>query len=90
MSRICIKARVTGRVQGVGFRYHTAHLGLTHLLRGYARNEADGSVTVMACGEKTQINALIAWLKQGPSSARVDSMHYQELEWQHFEGFKIL
>ncbi|MDU4094468.1 MAG: acylphosphatase [Pantoea sp.] len=71
MTQQCIKAWVHGQVQGVGFRYSTQmqaqQLGLT----GYARNLDDGSVEVLACGER--VEQLVAWLKAGgPRSARVD------------------
>lgn len=90
MNRICIKAKVSGRVQGVGFRYHTAYQGLTLSVNGYAKNEDDGSVTVLACGERAQVEKLITWLEQGPRSANVTSLQHQELEWQSMDGFKIL
>ena len=71
MAQQCIKARVYGRVQGVGFRYSTQaqaqQLGLT----GYARNLDDGIVEVLACGDNAQLEQLLAWLKAGgPRSAR--------------------
>lgn len=73
MTQQCIKAWVHGQVQGVGFRYSTQmqaqQLGLT----GYARNLDDGSVEVLACGERERVEQLVAWLKAGgPRSARVD------------------
>lgn len=52
MSQICMKANVKGVVQGVGFRFHTAHEGLKLGLTGYAKNLSDGSVEVIACGHE--------------------------------------
>ncbi|HFZ8995297.1 TPA: acylphosphatase [Citrobacter freundii] len=73
MSKVCIIAWVYGRVQGVGFRYTTQHEAKRLGLTGYARNMDDGSVEVVACGEKEQIDALMQWLKAGgPRSARVE------------------
>lgn len=70
MSR-CIRCRVSGRVQGVWFRGSTqqqaSRLGLT----GYAKNLADGSVEVVACGEEAAIEQLREWLWQGPKAAEV-------------------
>lgn len=73
MSRIAVIASVYGLVQGVGFRYHTQmqaqRLGVT----GYARNCDDGSVEVVACGDASAVEQLLAWLRQGgPRHARVD------------------
>nr|WP_086938627.1 acylphosphatase [Thaumasiovibrio occultus] len=89
MAKICKKFTVTGRVQGVGFRYHTAHEGLKLSLTGYARNQADGSVEVMACGEPAAIEKLEVWLAQGPRMARVDSLSGIEEAWRHFNGFSM-
>lgn len=65
------KVHVEGRVQGVGFRYYTEkeakRLGIT----GWVRNCADGSVEAMICGSEEQVNAMLTWLRHGPSSAEV-------------------
>ncbi|MBN2354234.1 MAG: acylphosphatase [Spirochaetales bacterium] len=64
-------ARVTGIVQGVGFRYSTVHeagrLGLT----GWVRNTNDGAVEVLAEGSPEAVAALTAWLRRGPPGAYV-------------------
>ena len=71
--------RVTGRVQGVCFRASTRteakRLGLT----GHARNLADGSVEVLACGSAQAIDALARWLAAGPPLARVDGVVAEEV-----------
>ncbi|PJJ58891.1 acylphosphatase [Hymenobacter chitinivorans] len=63
---------IQGRVQGVFFRQSTRaeaqRLGLT----GYARNNADGTVTIEAEGTPDALAALEAWCHQGPPAARVD------------------
>ncbi|MCM5703485.1 acylphosphatase [Larsenimonas salina] len=70
----CFKAWVTGDVQGVGFRHATAlkarELGVT----GYAKNLADGRVEVLAQGREERIEALRAWLNDGPRHASVDAL----------------
>ncbi|CAN5136000.1 acylphosphatase [soil metagenome] len=69
---IRVRAVVTGRVQGVGFRWsaraEAARLGLS----GFARNSPDGSVRVEAEGDADAVNALMDWLGHGPPGARVD------------------
>ncbi|WP_028023279.1 acylphosphatase [Enterovibrio calviensis] len=89
MSHICIVAIVSGRVQGVGFRFHTAHEGLKRSLTGFARNEADGSVTVMMCGDEKNIEDLLAWLEKGPVTANVTGLTYERVDWQAIDGFSI-
>ena len=63
-------------MQGVWFREATRReaelLGIT----GYAKNMADGSVQVLACGEAGPLDRLAEWLKQGPPLAQVERMEW--------------
>jgi acylphosphatase len=69
-----VMVRVTGRVQGVGFRDWTqteaSRLGLT----GWVRNEADGSVGVLLVGDAATVGTMIERLHEGPSYARVETV----------------
>ncbi|MFD2177535.1 acylphosphatase [Veronia pacifica] len=89
MSQICVVASISGRVQGVGFRFHTAHEGLRLSLTGYAKNCADGTVEVLACGDEENINALLKWLETGPSTATVSGVASEKTAWRSVEGFSI-
>lgn len=66
--------RVTGRVQGVGFRWfaqqHAARLGLT----GWAENQEDGSVVMEIQGEECGVEQFTAAVSKGPSYALVDGV----------------
>jgi acylphosphatase len=84
-----MKANVKGIVQGVGFRFHTAHEGLKDGLSGYAMNLPDGSVEVLACGNEDNVNKLLAWLESGPRTSRVDHIDAEIIEWRHLDGFEI-
>ncbi|BCL69620.1 acylphosphatase [Vibrio nigripulchritudo MADA3029] len=90
MSQKSIKFFVKGLVQGVGFRYHTAHQGLKLGLAGYAKNLNNGDVEVLASGQMSQINELALWLEKGPRTARVDSVTASEVEFEAHTGFEIL
>ncbi|MEJ2763756.1 acylphosphatase [Photobacterium sp. MCCC 1A19761] len=90
MSQICVKVMIKGMVQGVGFRFHTAHEGLKFGLAGYAKNLPDGSVEVLACGEEAQVKQLVQWLQQGPRASRVDKVETEALAWRHVDGFEIM
>ena len=63
---------MTGRVQGVSFRYATlreaAQLGVT----GWVRNTAGGSVELEVQGPTAAVDALLRWAETGPVGARVD------------------
>lgn len=65
---------VSGHVQGVGFRYQTAHQALTMGLTGHAKNLNNGDVEVLACGKEQTIEAFYQWLQQGPRTAHVESV----------------
>ena len=63
--------RIHGRVQGVYFRASTVALARILGVTGWVMNRSDGSVEVVAEGEKSEIDALIAWCRQGPPGAYV-------------------
>lgn len=67
--------QVTGRVQGVAFRYYTQQKAQALGLRGYVRNRADGSVQVVAQGDAAALAALRVWLAHGSPAARVTGVH---------------
>jgi len=78
---ICrIHARVTGRVQGVGFRYFVLGEAETIGLTGWVRNRRDGSVEVIAEGEKEQLSNLVLSLERGPRSSIVNDVKVEWLE----------
>ncbi|MEM7083618.1 MAG: acylphosphatase [Pseudomonadota bacterium] len=76
----CRRMRVTGRVQRVAFRAHTAREALRLGLVGSATNQTDGSVVVIAQGLPTQLDALVAWLHKGPALARVEAVECDTIE----------
>ena len=65
---------VTGRVQGVNFRFYTQREAERLGLRGYVLNRPDGSVEVVAEGERAALEVLLAWLRHGPPAARVEQL----------------
>lgn len=62
---------IFGKVQGVGFRFFTRKKANALGLTGYVRNLIDGSVEVVACGNKAELLALEKFFTQGIPSARV-------------------
>jgi acylphosphatase len=70
----CAQFHVRGRVQGVCFRASTRRQAVRLGLTGYARNLADGSVAVLACGTAAALDELERWLQRGPPTARVDAV----------------
>lgn len=71
--------RVTGKVQGVGFRAFVVRLGTALGVRGAVRNDADGAVTCYAHGRPEELDNFRRALEQGPARARVDRVEESEL-----------
>jgi acylphosphatase len=71
---ICVRFVVSGKVQGVFFRASARDQAQRLDLCGHAKNLADGSVEVIACGDDANIEALERWLQTGPAAARVESV----------------
>jgi acylphosphatase len=69
-----IQARVSGRVQGVSFRWYAQEQARALGVRGWVRNEPDGSVLLHAEGDEAAVDALVEWCRRGPSSARVSDV----------------
>ncbi|WP_104399820.1 acylphosphatase [Vibrio penaeicida] len=90
MSQKSVKFCVKGLVQGVGFRYHTAHQGLKLGLSGYAKNLTNGDVEVVASGEMSRINELALWLESGPKTSNVKSVAAKDIDFENHTGFEIL
>lgn len=89
MKTLCMRCYVTGRVQGVGFRYATAEKASALGITGYVRNLPDRRVEVLACGEESAVIALRNWLRQGPPLARVSDLRCDTLPHQDFQDFQI-
>lgn len=69
--RIAKKYRISGRVQGVGFRYFAERAAARLGLGGYVKNLSDGTVEVYAIGDASVLEVFKMQLAEGPRSARV-------------------
>ena len=65
---------VSGRVQGVGFRWFVEREAHILGIAGWVRNNADSSVEVLAMGTRDQLAGLRSRLREGPRAARVDDV----------------
>lgn len=66
--------KITGRVQGVGFRYFAVQKAKEMGIIGWVRNLADGSVSIVAQGIEPELNTFIDYLYIGPTRSRVDKI----------------
>jgi acylphosphatase len=79
-----------GRVQGVGFRFNTKIKGILNGLKGWVKNNSDGTVEIIADGKKENIKKLISWCNKGPFMSRVDDIEVEWLKYQEeFKTFSI-
>jgi len=80
---------ISGRVQGVGFRYsmveEAERLGVT----GWVRNRREGTVEAVVDGDARSIDAILAWARRGPPSARVTEVRVSESA-ESFDSFEML
>jgi acylphosphatase len=74
---------VSGRVQGVGFRYATMDEAQGLGLRGWVRNLPSREVEIVAEGRADVLRMLAAWAHLGPPAANVSNVHE---EWSEFVG----
>jgi len=81
---------VTGLVQGVGFRYFVYARATRLGIRGFVKNNPDGSVEIVAEEDRSLINELLREVKVGPRSAQVTDVKVQWKEpAHHFKEFTI-
>jgi acylphosphatase len=80
---------VSGRVQGVGYRYFVLRQADALGVAGFARNRADGTVEVVAEGDETALADLEARLRQGPAFAEVVDVSREGVRERGSNGFHI-
>lgn len=87
-----IHLMVSGRVQGVGFRYATQATGQRLSLKGWVRNTEDGRVEIFAEGSSANLESFLEWCHQGPRLAKVSDvvvLRREEIPSPSHESFKI-
>lgn len=89
MKEQCIKARISGTVQGVGFRASARVQAQSRGISGYARNLSDGRVEVVACGDDSALEWFLAWLHKGPAQANVDHVEVETVTFSPSREFSI-
>jgi acylphosphatase len=84
--------RISGRVQGVGYRAGFAARAAALQLSGWVRNRADGSVEAMVSGAPDAIAAITEWARRGPPGSEVRDLLIDEAELAqaHAGRFNIL
>lgn len=65
---------VTGKVQGVGFRYGLADVARSLHIWGWCRNVPDGTVEAFLQGDAGRVGQVLEWTRQGPPGAQVEQV----------------
>jgi acylphosphatase len=82
--------KITGRVQGVGFRYFTQKKANEIGIKGWVKNTRDGAVEVLVQGTETVINTFTDYLQIGPPLSRVDHISKVKMHIaREFSNFKV-
>jgi acylphosphatase len=80
---------VYGLVQGVFFRDSTRRLAQRHGVSGWVANRADGAVEAVFEGEADAVERLVAFSREGPRGAQIDSVEVREEEPEGLSGFAV-
>jgi acylphosphatase len=80
---------VRGMVQGVFFRDSTRRLAQRHGVSGWVANRADGAVEAVFEGESDAVERLVAFSREGPRGAQVESVEVAEEEPEGLSGFAV-
>ena len=89
MSLVRHRVVVSGRVQGVFFRNSCERLATGLGVSGWVRNRSDGTVEVVAEGERDAVDELLAWCRHGPPRARVDRVEVTDEPVAAERGFRV-
>ena len=85
-----MRAIISGRVQGVGYRAYCSRTAVGLGVDGTVRNRPDGTVEVVAEGDPDAVDALLDWCRGGPRYARVRSVESTSEEPVGETGFRIV
>ncbi|MBL8669747.1 MAG: acylphosphatase [Alphaproteobacteria bacterium] len=88
--RKSVRLRVTGQVQGVGYRAWAVAAATGQKVQGFVRNRADGSVEILAVGLPAAVDAFVALCRRGPLMAKVADVKVEPAEGIVGPGFKQL
>ena len=85
-----IQITIFGKVQGVFFRASTKAVADQMGMKGFIKNQKDGTVLIHAEGEPLFMDDFIGWCKSGPDDARVEDVTIEDAEVKNYRNFEVL
>ena len=89
MTMKTISILVRGRVQGVFYRKSAATKAKELGIKGWVKNEPDGSVRIEATATEELLDQLVDWCRDGPRHADVTNVDVEEIKYREFDDFEI-
>ena len=89
MSEIAVRVWISGRVQGVGYRFATIRQAEKLGISGWVQNLSDGRVTAVFQGKKTAVEQMVQWCHRGPAAAVVKGVEVQQMQLEPISGFEL-
>jgi acylphosphatase len=80
---------VRGKVQGVGFRYYSQKKAAEFDVKGFVKNQPDGSVYIEAEGKTIDLETFVDWCRKGPMWAKVREFTISDIPFSGFTVFEI-
>lgn len=85
-----LSVTISGKVQGVGFRYYTQTIAEKFMLTGWVKNNDDGTVSIMVSGDDKVLGYFLEEVGSGNQYAYVSQVKKEELPYHIYENFEIL
>jgi acylphosphatase len=86
---VAVRAIVSGKVQGVGYRFSTIEQAQKLGVKGWVRNLANGNVEAVLEGDRNLVEAMIKWCHSGPRSAVVKNVFVESIEVTGIKDFSV-
>ena len=84
-----LQISISGKVQGVGFRYSALHKAQQLGIKGYVKNMYDGSVFIEAEAEEISMDHFLIWCNKGPTFSRVEKVSITEGSIKNYTSFTV-
>ncbi len=89
MNKVSAYVKISGKVQGVFFRATAKKIAEKNQLTGWVKNLSDGKVEAIVSGDKDGVEKFIAWCKDGPEKAEIESVDIIYIEEKIFKEFSV-